>query len=43
MTELIKSFLKDPIQFFGCAILAIFMVGLLIRYGKAVWDEIVND
>jgi len=43
MNEIIKSIVKDPFEAFGYVILAIFMVGLVIRFGKEVWNEVVND
>ena len=43
MKNLINAFLRDPFEAFGYVVLGIFMLGMVIRFGKHVWKEIVND
>ena len=43
MTQLIKDILTDPFKYLGGAIMVILAVAMLVRWGKDIWNGIVND
>ena len=41
--HLIKDILQNPLEYAFGAIMVILAVGMVVRFGKQVWNEIVND